>query len=151
VRVRQASEPERASSQQLVVGGDESAGRVPHVHAAGCQPLQLAGAALDAVEPVSYVEPRECDVSPLEDRERPVRIDELRVETAGSRRGDERLVRRAAPMGDDGELHTENGAERPGVDGPLFGVVLVSDSLPRYGAAGAPLRAAAPFGTGSSR
>jgi len=49
VRVRQAGEPERASGQQLVVGDDEGAWRVPHFHAAGREPLELAGAAFDAV------------------------------------------------------------------------------------------------------
>ena len=107
MRMRQAGEPERACGQQLVVSDDEAAGRIPHVHAAGHEPLQLAGAAFDAVEPLAHVEPRERDVSRFERRQRHMRLEELRVETQGARRGDERLVRRATPMGDDGELHAE--------------------------------------------
>jgi hypothetical protein len=107
VRVRQAGEPQRACGQQLVVGDDEGSGRISHVHAAGREPLELAGAALDAVEPLPHVEPRQRDVPRLEGRQRRVRVEQLGVETPGARRGDERLVRRDAPMGDDGELHAE--------------------------------------------
>ena len=65
----------------------------------------------------------------------------------GARRGDERLVRRATPMGDDGELHTEIVRS----DRPLVGLYPVTPwCRTRYPAAAAPRRAAA-FGTGSSR
>src|SRR5262245_15700462 len=106
-RVRQPGEPERACGQQLVVGDDERSGRVPDVDAAGREPLELAGAAFDAVELLANVEPRESYVSRLEEPKRPARLDELGVVTQRARCGDERLVRRAAPMSDDGELHAE--------------------------------------------
>lgn len=107
VRVRQAGEPERPCSQQLVVRDDEGAGRVPDVYAAGREPLQLAGAALDAVELLAHVEPGEGNVSRLEERKGPARIDDLGLEAPADRGGDERIVRRAVPMGNDGELHTK--------------------------------------------
>src|SRR5262249_58157290 len=100
-RVRQPGEPERACGQQLVVGDDERAGRVPDVHAAGRKPLELAGAAFDAVELLANVEPRESYVSGLEKPKRPARLDELGVVTQRARCGAERLVRRAAPIGAD--------------------------------------------------
>ena len=105
--MRQAGEPKRAGGQQLVVGDDESSGRISHVHAAGREPLELAGAALDAVEALPHVEPGQRDVPRLEGRQRRVRVEQLGLQPPGARRGDERLVRRAAPMGDDGELHAE--------------------------------------------
>ena len=107
VRVRQAGEPERARGQQLVVGDDEGCRWVPYVHAAGREPLELAGAAFDAVELLANVEARERDVSRLEERERPVWIDELRLETPRPGCRDERVVRRAVPVSYDGELHAE--------------------------------------------
>ena len=36
-----------------------------------------------------------------------MRIDDLGFEAPADRGGDERIVRRAVPMGNDGELHTE--------------------------------------------
>ncbi len=84
MRVRQAGEPERPCGQQLVVRDDEGAGRIPHVHAAGREPLQLAGAALDAVELLAHVEPGERDVSRLEQRKRPVRLDDRGLEPPGA-------------------------------------------------------------------
>jgi hypothetical protein len=145
--MRQAGEPERARSQQLVVGHHEGGRRISDVHAAGCKPLELAGAALDAVEPFAYVEPGQRDVPRLEGRQRSVRVDQLGLETPVTRRGDERIVRRAAPMGDDGELHAEIvRTERTSV-----GLDPVKQwCRTRYPAAAAPSRAAA-FGTGSSR
>ena len=105
--MRQAGVPERARGQQLVMGHDESGWRVPHIDAAGREPLQLAGAVLDAVEPLAHVEPGERDVPRLEGRQRSVRVEQLRVETPRARCCDERVIRRAAPVGDDGELHAE--------------------------------------------
>ena len=105
VRVRQSGEPQRARGQQLVVGDDEGGRRVPHVDAAGCEPLELAGAAFDAVELLAHVEARERDVSRLEERQRALRVEELRVVPTPAGGCDERVVRRAAPVGDDGELH----------------------------------------------
>src|SRR6185437_14994336 len=67
--------------------------------------LELADPTLDAVEPVAYVEPSESDVPGLEKRERVPRSEELRVDAPRTRGCDERVVRRAAPVGDDGELH----------------------------------------------
>jgi hypothetical protein len=107
VWVRQSGAPERPCGQQFVVGHDESGWRVPHVYAADHEPLQLAGAALDAVEPFAHVESGERDVPRPEGRQRSVRVDQLGIETAGARCGDERVIRRAAPVGDDGELHAE--------------------------------------------
>src|SRR5439155_2280054 len=89
------------------VGDDEGAWRVPQFHAAGREPLELAGAAFEAVELRAHVGPAQSDVSRFEKRQRPARIGELGVETPGARCGDERLVRRAAPVGNDGELHAE--------------------------------------------
>ena len=107
MRVRQSGEPKRPGGQQLVVGDDQGSGRIPYVHAAGREPLELAGAALDAVDALAHVESGERDVPRLEGRQRRVRVEQLGVETPGARCGDERLVRRAAPVGDDGELHAE--------------------------------------------
>src|SRR5262249_23571216 len=107
VRVRQAGEPKRARGQQLVVGHHEGGGWISYVDAAGREPLQLTGAALDAVEPLAYVEPGQRDGPRFEGRQRSVRVDELGLETPRARGGDKRLVRRAAPMGDDGELHAK--------------------------------------------
>jgi len=73
VRVRQAGEPERARGQQLVVDDDEGPGRVPDVHPAGREPLELAGAAFDAVEPLANVEPCERNVPPAEPSQRLLR------------------------------------------------------------------------------
>jgi hypothetical protein len=89
------------------VGHDESGWRVPHIHAAGREPLQLAGAALDAVELLPHVETGERDVPRFEGRQRPVRVDQLGVETTCQRGCDERLIRRAAAVGDHGEPHVE--------------------------------------------
>ena len=55
--------------------------------------------------PLAHVESRERDVPGLEERQRAVRLEDLRVDTQGARRGDERIVRRTTPVGDDGELH----------------------------------------------
>jgi hypothetical protein len=144
VRVRQAGEPERARGQQLVVDDDEGSGRVPDVHAAGREPLELAGAAFDAVETLANVEPREREISWLEQHECPSRGDELRLETPGSRCRNERIVRRAASVGDDGELH----AEIVQADRPWVGLDPVSRwCRTRYRAAAA----SAAFATGSSR
>jgi hypothetical protein len=107
VRVRQSGVPERPRGQQLVVRHDESGWRVPHVDAAGHEPLQLAGAALDAVELLAHIEPGERDVSRLEGRQRSVRVEQLGVQTPGARSCDKGVIRRAAPVGDDGELHAE--------------------------------------------
>ena len=147
MRVRQSGEPERANGQQLVVGDGEGSGKVPYVHAAGREPLELTGAALDAVELLAHVQARERDVPRLEKRQGPLRIEELRVETPLAGGGDERLVRRAAPMGYDGELHTESvraTSLKVGRD-PVSRWCRT-----RYCGTGAPLREAA-FGTGSSR
>ena len=91
--------------------------------------------------------PRESDVTRFEERQRPVRIDELGVETPALGSRDERVVRRAAPMGDDGELHAE--IVRP-ERAPLGLDPVTQWCRSRYLAAAAPPRAAA-FGTGSSR
>ncbi len=127
MRVRQAGEPERARGQQLVVGDDEGCRWVPHVNAAGREQLELAGAAFDAVEPLAHVEPREREVSRLEKRERPVWVEQLRLDTPRAGGGDERVVRRAAPVSDDGELHAEIVRTKPACDGPRSGDALVSD------------------------
>ena len=112
MRVRQPGEPKRPGGQQLVVGDDECSGRIPHVDAAGREPLQLAGAALDAVEALAHVEPGERDVPRLEERQRRVRLEQLgSSRPQDARCGDERFVRRAAPVGDDGELHAEDRAD----------------------------------------
>jgi hypothetical protein len=89
------------------VSDDESAGRVPKVYAAGREPLQFAGAAFDAVKLLPHVEPGEGNVFRLEHREGPARIDDLGFDAPADRGGDERVVCRAVPMGNDGELHTE--------------------------------------------
>jgi hypothetical protein len=70
MRVRQAGWPERMCGQQLVVGDKQRTGRVVHVHAAGREPLKLAGAALDAVEDLVHLEPGEGDIPRLEGLQR---------------------------------------------------------------------------------
>jgi hypothetical protein len=74
-----------------------------------------------------------------------VRIDDLGFEAPPDRCGDERVVRRAASMGDDGELHTEIVQLSPGGVG--------RDAVTRW--CRTRYRADAPFddafGTGSSR
>ena len=103
---RPASRSVRAVSS-LSWATTRAAGRVPHVNAAGREPLELAGAAFDAVELLAHVEPGERNVSRLEERQRPTRLE--RAPRRDPRRGcgDERVIRRAAPVGDDGELHAE--------------------------------------------
>ena len=98
------------------MGNDERAGRVPHVHAAGREPLELAGAAFDAVEPLADVEPAERDISGLEEPERVARDEDLRSrDPRHAAAATSAIVRLAAPMGDDGELHAEivRGRRRP--------------------------------------
>ena len=146
VRVRQAGEPERACGQQLVVRDDEGAGRVAYVHAACREPLELAGAALDAVEPLAHVEPGERNVSRLEERSA------RRGSTSSASRPQARAAATSASfVALRRWATTANFMPKSCGRAPLrwarSGDAVVSDSLP--GSSGA-VRAAA-FGTGSSR
>ena len=84
MRMRQPGEPENPGGQQLVVSRYECSRRIEHVDAFGCEPLQLAGAALDAVELVPDVEPGERHIAGLEDRERALRLEHFGLESRTS-------------------------------------------------------------------
>ena len=89
----------------------ECSRRVEHLDAFGCERLQLAGAALDAVELLPDVEPGERQIAGLENRKRTLRFEQRSITSARAGGCDERFVGRAPPVGDDGKLHGEKFAE----------------------------------------
>jgi hypothetical protein len=57
MRVRQPGEQEDPGGQQLVVRRHHCSRRIEHLDSFRCEPLQVAGAALDAVEALEDVQP----------------------------------------------------------------------------------------------
>ena len=126
---RPASRSARAVSS-LSWATTSASGRIPHVHAAGREPLELAGAALDAVEPLPHVEPAPARRPPARGTSAPC------AGRAARSRDPRRAPRRRAPRSSrcaDGRRRRtscRNRAARAGSGWALSGEAVVSDSLP---------------------